>query len=80
MTVFTFRAGNSPLHLLDPRTKFILTAVLSVTAFSAGPAGALSATAAVIVGLAVTGLPLIQAVRELKIFVILGLFMFFSRM
>ena len=79
ITPFTYRPGNSSLHLLDTRVKFFITCLVGMSLL---PAGFISSCFYFLILLSFfkkTGLHLFSILKHIKFFLILLFFVFFSR-
>ena len=76
LTTIGFKAGTSPLHRLDPRTKQILLMVLSVASLWGNVWFLALTSTMLIIFISRAGLSLVQTAREIRYFLYFLLFIF----
>ncbi|MFO7751991.1 MAG: energy-coupling factor transporter transmembrane component T [Desulfobacteraceae bacterium] len=79
MTPFMYLSGNSHFHRLDPRYKLIILALVSISVLKAGYISLCVTSLLLIWGIKKTGINIPNAIKHLKLFFILLLFIFTAR-
>lgn len=80
LTVFGYYPGRSSVHRIDIRLKLFLTALLSLAGLGAGLRGLAFLSTVLVMAVLNCRLPLKSAVREIRLFLILILFVGGTRM
>ncbi|MCM2285391.1 MAG: energy-coupling factor transporter transmembrane protein EcfT [Desulfobacula sp.] len=79
ITPFTYRPGDSSLHFLDPRLKFFIVSLISVSLVGAGFISTGICFLMLVLSLKKTGLHFFSILKHLKLFLALLFFIFLAR-
>jgi len=79
LTIFGYHPGNSYVHRLDSRLKFFLTVMFSLAGLGASPWGLMLLSAVLAASVLNCRLPVKSAVREIRLFLLLIVFVVLAR-